>query len=186
MYDRTLYNNKLGPEKMIGLKRRTVRVVDHDQGWSGLFASECRSLHRALGDLAADVQHVGSTAVPGLPAKPILDIAIAIRTLDFIPDIVERLTGIGYIYRGDGGNDGGHLFVREPEPDIRTVHVHVVESSDSQWRDYLAFREILREDLNVRKRYAEVKLDLAKRFPNDRKSYTSAKDEFIQGVLSGN
>jgi len=168
---------------MIGLKRHTVRVVDHDPSWSALFASECESLHGTLGALVADVQHVGSTAVPDLPAKPILDIAIAIRTLDLIPDIVERLTEIGYIYRGDGGNDGGHLFVKEPEPDIRTVHVHVVESSDTQWKNYLLFREILHEDPNVRKRYADVKQVLAKQFPSDRKSYTSGKNKFIQGVL---
>ena len=168
---------------MIGLKRHTVRVVDHDPSWSALFASECETLQRALGDLVADVQHVGSTAVPDLPAKPILDIAVAIRTLDLMPGIIERLTEIGYIYRGDGADDGGHLFVREPEPDIRTVHVHVVETSDTQWNEYLLFRDLCRENQSVRKRYAEVKQALAKQFPNDRKSYTASKDKFIQGVL---
>ncbi len=168
---------------MIGLKRHTVRFADHDPSWSALFASERESLHRILGDLVADIQHVGSTAVPDLPAKPILDIAIAIRTLDLVPDIIERLTEIGYIYRGDGGEEGGHLFVKEPEPDIRTVHVHVVESSDTQWKNYLLFPKILREDPSMRKKYADVKQVLAKRFPNDRKSYSSAKDEFIEGVL---
>ena len=168
---------------MIGLKRHTVRLADHDLSWSVLFASECESLHRALDNLVVDIQHVGSTAVPDLPAKPILDIAIAIRTLDIIPDIVERLTEIGYIYRGDGGDEGGHLFDKEPEPDIRTAHVHVVESSDTQWKNYLLFLKTLREDPNVRKRYADVKQVLAKQFPNDRKSYSLAKDEFIERVL---
>ena len=172
-----------GPKKKIGLRRHTVRVVDHDPSWSALFANECRSLHRTLGDLVADVQHVGSTAVPDLPAKPILDIAVAIRTTDPIPDIVERLTGIGYIYRGDGGDDGGHLFVRESEPDIRTVHVHVVELNGTQWRNYLLFRKMLLEDASVRKRYAAIKNNFAKQFPDDRKLYTSAKDGFIRGIL---
>jgi GrpB-like predicted nucleotidyltransferase (UPF0157 family) len=80
---------------MIGLKRHTVWLVDHDPSWPALFASECETLHRALGDHVADVQHVGSTAVPDLPAKPILDIAIAIRTLDIIREIVRQLTEIG-------------------------------------------------------------------------------------------
>jgi GrpB-like predicted nucleotidyltransferase (UPF0157 family) len=168
---------------MIGLKRHTVRVIEHDPRWSALFTEECESLHRALGDLVADVQHVGSTAVPGLPAKPILDIAIAVRVLDLVPYIVERLTRIGYIYRGDGGDDGGHLFIRESEPDIRTVHVHVVEQSSTQWKNYLLFRELLRDDTNLRKRYTAIKKDLAERFCDDRKSYTAAKDKFIQGVL---
>ena len=168
---------------MIGLKRHTVRVVDHEPSWPALFADEWESLHRTLGDLVADIQHVGSTAVPDLPAKPILDIAIAIDTLDIIPDIVERLTGIGYIYRGDGGDGGGHLFIKESEPDIRTVHLHVVELSGTQWKNYLLFRKILCDDATARKRYADIKIDLAKRFPDDRKAYTSAKDEFIRGVL---
>jgi GrpB-like predicted nucleotidyltransferase (UPF0157 family) len=168
---------------MIGLKRHIVRVVDHDPSWSALFAKERESLHRTLGGLVADIQHVGSTAVPGLPAKPILDIALAVRVLDLVPDIVEQLTRIGYIYRGDGGDDGGHLFIRESEPDIRTVHLHVVEQSTTQWKNYLLFREILRDDTNVRKRYTDIKKDLAKQFCNDRKAYTAAKDEFIQGVL---
>ena len=140
-------------------------------------------LRRALGDLIADVQHVGSTAVHDLPAKPILDVAISIRTPDVVPDIVEGLTGIGYICRGAGADTIGHLFVRESEPNVRTVHVHVVEEDSIQWRDYLLFREVLREDSDVRKRYADLKRDLANQFPDDRESYTSAKDEFIQRVL---
>lgn len=170
---------------MIGLKRHTVLVVDHDQGWSALFAAERATLRRALGDLVLDIQHVGSTAVPDLPAKPILDIAMSIRALDLIPAIVDRLTEIGYIYRGDRAGDGGHVFVRGSDPDIRTVHVHVVLECDSQWKDYLAFRKVLREDPDVRRRYAGIKQALAKRFPDDRKSYTSSKGEFIRRVLRG-
>ena len=164
---------------MIGLRRHTVRVVDHEPSWSTLFAGEWESLHHELGDLAADIQHVGSTAVPDLPAKPILDIAIEIGALDLIPDIVERLTGIGYIYR----DDGGHLFVKESEPDIRTVHVHVIELSDAQWKNHLLFRKILHDDVFARKRYADIKADRAKRFPDDRQAHTSVKDELIRGVL---
>jgi GrpB-like predicted nucleotidyltransferase (UPF0157 family) len=168
---------------VIGLKRGTVQVVDHDPGWSAVFASERDVLQRTLADIDMDIQHVGSTAVSGLPAKPILDIAIGIQAADLIPTIVERFTEIGYLYRGDAGDDGGHLFVRELEPEIRSVHVHVVEINDRQWVNYLAFRKVLCEDEKVRNGYAELKLDLAKRFPNDRKSYTSAKDEFISRVL---
>jgi GrpB-like predicted nucleotidyltransferase (UPF0157 family) len=168
---------------MIGLRRHTVRVVDHDPGWSALFADELETLRRALGDLVTDIQHVGSTAVPDLPAKPILDIAVAIRALDLLPAIIERLTRTGYIYRGDGGDQGGHLFVRESQPDFRLVHVHVVAEDDTQWSDYLRFRQILRQDPDVRKRYAGNKQDLAKRFPHDRTAYTSAKGEFIKRLL---
>ena len=168
---------------MIGLKRHTVRVVGHHPGWADLFASECEILHRALSGLIVDIQHVGSTAVPDLPAKPILDIAIAVRTPDLVPAIVERLTGIGYIYRGDAADDGGHLFVKEPEPDIRTAHVHVVEQGGTQWKNYILFRDTLLGDVSVRISYADLKNNLMKRFPDDRRSYTAAKNDFVKQVL---
>ena len=80
-------------------------------------------MRNACGELLVDVQHVGSTAVPELPAKPILDIAAALATIDSMPEIVRRLTRIGYLDRGDQGDAGGHVLVLESSPDIRTVHL---------------------------------------------------------------
>ncbi|MHC4780999.1 MAG: GrpB family protein [Planctomycetota bacterium] len=168
---------------MIGLKRNTVRVVDHEPKWAELYERELAIVGPALEGLAADIQHVGSTSVPGLPAKPILDIAVALETEGLMPELIERLSGVGYIYRENAGDDGGHLLVKEPEPDVRSVHLHVVESKDHQWGEYLAFRDTLRENPDIRKKYADMKRELAIRFPNDRKSYTSAKDVFIKAVL---
>ena len=170
----------------IGLKRYTARVVDHDPGWKVLFAREREILLRALGDLIVDVQHVGSTAVSDLLAKPILDIALAVQSMNLLPAVTGRLTGIGYIYRGDGGGDGGHLFIMESSPDVRIIHLHVVTQDDTQWKDYLFFRDTLRNDAEVRMKYAECKKNLARKFPSDRESYTSGKNEFIQGVLRDN
>lgn len=168
---------------MIGLKRHTVRVVDHDGSWAELAGGACQSVRQASGDLIADIQHVGSTAVTGLPAKPILDLAAGVVSLDVIPELIKRLTALGYIYRGDGGTDGGHLFVWESEPDVRTIHLHVVSLDDVQWRDYVRFRDLLRQDGNLRNRYAELKRKLAVSFSGSRKSYTDAKHDFIRGVL---
>ena len=169
---------------MIGLRRHTVQVVDHDPGWAALGAEVCRQVRQAGGDLLADVQHVGSTAVQDLPAKPILDIAAAMVSPDAAPTLIERLTGIGYIYRGDSGDERGHLFVRESSPDVRTVHLHVVEHNDVEWRSYLRFRDVLRRDPAVRRQYAELKQGLATQFGDDRKSYTGSKHDFIRGVLA--
>ena len=132
-----------------------------------------------------DIQHVGSTAVPGLVAKPILDIAVAVHAKDAIPRVIARLVALGYIDRGDGGSDGGHLCVWEPEPDVRTVHVHVVEEADPQWRDYLFFRDRLRADEGARRRYDETKRRLAATHPHDRRAYGAGKEELIEGVLRG-
>ncbi|CCK80781.1 conserved uncharacterized protein, UPF0157 [Desulfobacula toluolica Tol2] len=169
---------------MIGLIRNTVRVVDHNSGWADLAAQACRRVLEVGADLIADVQHVGSTAVPGLPAKPILDIAAAVAALDVMPELIERLTALGYIYRGDGQNAGGHLFVWESEPDVRTIHLHVVTLADVQWSHYLCFRDLLRQDAGVRKRYAALKQELRHRFSDDRKLYTESKHDFVRGVLN--
>lgn len=171
-------------DNAIGLQRHTVRVIEHRREWAELFTAEARELRLAAGELAEDIQHVGSTAVAGLPAKPIIDVAIAIRSRDAIPELVERLASRGYIDRGDGGQNGGWLLVKEPKPDIRSFHVHLVETSDPQWRHYLAFRDALRRDAALRDRYAALKRKLAGQFVDNRKSYTKAKHDFIQGVLN--
>ena len=110
------------PGAMIGLKRNTVKVVDYDPDWAMPALEGCRVVRNACGELLVEVQHVGSTAVPELPAKPILDIAAALATIDSMPEIVRRLTRIGYLDRGDQGDAGGHVLVLESSPDIRTVH----------------------------------------------------------------
>ncbi len=170
---------------MIGLERHTVRLVEYQPEWAKRAEAACRAVRRTAGDLLVDVQHVGSTAVPGLPAKPVLDPAAALPSLEVVPELVERLTGIGYIYRGDAGDSGGHLFVRDSAPDVRTIHLHVVLLNGDQWRNYLRFRDALRRDDRLRGQYAELKRELKARFPADRKSYTEGKHDFIRGVLSG-
>ena len=169
---------------MIGLRRHTVQVVEHDPEWASLFEEEAAAICRAGGPLVLDVQHVGSTAVPGLPAKPILDIAVAVRSSGDIPGLVRRLTAVGYIDRGDGGRDGGYLLVRDSEPEVRTAHVHVVERADPQWHHYVVFRDALRRDSAIRERYGELKQRLAAAYANDRERYTSGKSEFIRRVLA--
>jgi GrpB-like predicted nucleotidyltransferase (UPF0157 family) len=168
---------------MVGLKRHTVRVFQHNPAWIDLATAACCQARDAGGDLIADVQHVGSTSVPGLPAKPILDLAAAVTSLGVIPELIEKLTMLGYGYRGDGENSGGHLFVWESEPDVRTIHLHVVALDDPQWINDLRFRDILLGDADLRKRYADLKLGLMGRYPDDRKRYTDSKHDFIRDIL---
>jgi GrpB-like predicted nucleotidyltransferase (UPF0157 family) len=167
----------------IGLRRRTVRVVPHLEEWHALFERELRVLLEHVGDLTVDVQHVGSTAVEGLDAKPIIDIALAVRSAEDIPRLRHSLEGLGYVYRGDAGSDGGHLFVKESAPELRTHHLHMVAVSDPQWRRWLLFRDELRADNALRARYSDLKRDLQERFTDDRKGYTDAKDAFVDGVV---
>lgn len=170
---------------MLGLQRHTVEVVDHDPAWAALAADTCLAIETEAGDLLVEIQHVGSTAVPGLPAKPILDLAAAVTTFDTIPGLIPRLAPLGYLYRGNRPETGGHLFILESKPDVRTVHLHVVLQGSRPWRDYLAFRETLRSREDLRCQYAAFKRRLAALYPGDTAAYTAAKAEFIQGVLKG-
>ena len=167
---------------MIGLRRFTVLVVEHQPDWADLYAKERDVIRRQAGELVCDVQHVGSTAVPGLPAKPILDIAVAVESHTAVSDVVGALVGIGYLDRGP--RDGGYLLVKESAPDIRTVHLHISLVTDDDWRECLCFRDLLSRDENLRQRYAQLKRKLAGQFPNDREAYSAGKSEFIKTVIA--
>jgi len=170
---------------VIGLAIGSVQLVEHNPQWAILAGAVCEEARRAGAELFLDVQHVGSTAVPGLRAKPILDIAAAAASSDCIPGIIHRLTDVGYVYRGDLGEDGGHLFVKSPSPDRRDIHLHVVLHDQAQWCNYLAFRDKLRADAALRTQYAALKAQLALTFAEDRRSYTAAKHTFIRQALKG-
>jgi GrpB-like predicted nucleotidyltransferase (UPF0157 family) len=168
---------------LIGLRRHTVRLVAHEPEWHMLFAAEADAIRSHVGDIAVDIQHVGSTAVPGLLAKPILDIAVAVSTPDAVRLAADRLRDAGYLDRGSAGRDGGHLLVKEVAPDVRAVHVHVVEITDPQWGDYLRFRDTLRADEVLRGAYAELKTGLLEAHAGDRRAYTAGKHAFIRDIL---
>lgn len=153
---------------MIGLKRRTVDVVPYRAEWAQLFLDEKARIMAAIGELIVDIQHVGSTAVPELAAKPILDIAIAVEDDRVMPAITRGLEQIGYIDRGNGGRHGGYLFVKECAPDVRTHHVHIVSRDDAQWRHYLGFRDLLRRDERLRIQYMAVKQALRHQYSKHR------------------
>ena len=170
---------------MIGLRKGTVQVVPHQPRWHDLFEQERRVLHEHIGPHVLDIQHVGSTSVPGLDAKPIIDIAVAVASLAVMADCRRQLVRLGYIDRGDAGSQGGLLFVRERAPEVRTHHLHIVAIDDPQWRNYLAVRDTLRADDLLRVGYAELKKSLQVQFAHDSRAYTEAKTDFIRRVLSG-
>jgi len=171
---------------MIGLKRNTVQVVAYRTDWHALFEQEWRVLHQHIGHLVLDIQHVGSTAVPGLDAKPIIDIAVAVASSMVISQCRPLLCALGYLDRGDTGIDGEYLFVKESAPDVRTHHLHIVTRDDPRWGNYLRFRDVLRADETLRSRYATLKKALQERFSQDRKAYTASKHAFIQDILQQN
>jgi GrpB-like predicted nucleotidyltransferase (UPF0157 family) len=163
----------------------TVELAPSDPDWPRRFELLAGELRRALGPDATAIEHVGSTAVEGLQAKPILDIAVGLASEAEADRVIETLEGLGYDFRGDAGAEGGLVFVLDSIPMRRVAHVHVVRHGDEQWSRYLAFRDRLRSDPAARADYARLKRALANRFPNDRRAYTDGKDAFVAGLLDG-
>lgn len=136
----------------------------------------------AIGDWIVDgVHHVGSTAVPGLEAKPIIDILAGIRNLEEARACFEPLARLDYMYAPYLPAEM-HWFCK-PHPSRRTHHLHLVPAGSSRYADELAFRDRLREDPQIAAEYLALKRDLADRFAHDRESYTGAKSNFVRRVL---
>lgn len=167
----------------LGLDRGIVRLVEAQAGWGALAETVCEELAVALGDRAIAIEHVGSTAVPGLLAKPILDFAVGIRDDIEPPSLTSTLERLGWQFRADAGDEGGFVFVLETQPEYRVAHAHVVVYDSSQWCNYLRLRDRLRCDAEARAAYHSAKLALAERFPNDRAAYTAGKAGIICALL---
>src|SRR5918992_128153 len=165
---------------MLGLERGTVRLVPHTERWHDLFAEEERRLRVAFGDYALAIEHVGSTAICGLSAKPIIDIAVAVREIADAEECMTALEQLGYEYRGEQGIPGRHFFGKG-EP--RTHHLHMVELSSDFWRSHLLFRDYLLQHRETTEKYERLKKELAEKYKGDREAYTEGKAAFIESVL---
>jgi len=167
----------------LGLESKTVRVVPYDARWPELFRAEAARLADAVASAGLPVlkfEHVGSTAVPGLAAKPILDLAAGRARASSPALYVPVLESAGYVYRGDGGLPGREFFRRG---ELRSHHLHLVELEGEHWRRYVAFRDALRLDASLRDDYAALKQQLAARFPRDREAYIEGKTAFVGAVV---
>jgi GrpB-like predicted nucleotidyltransferase (UPF0157 family) len=164
----------------LGLRQATLALAPHDPAWAGAFDAEAARIRAALPDAAFEIDHIGSTAVPGLPAKPILDIAMRAGA-DDEPRIADGLVALGYI---DRGLRSGRLFIRLRDGDVRTHNLHLYRPDDPDCRDQIAFRDALRADPNLRDRYAVLKQDLASRLGNaGRGRYADAKTDFVRTAV---
>jgi len=167
----------------LGLQYGTVRLVPADARWALIAHELAADIRAVLGDSVQAVEHVGSTAVPGLLAKPIVDLAVGARPGSTVDEIAEGMSRLGWIYRGDAGDDGGWVFVMEDAPWHRTAHAHVVEFGGSQWVRYLRFRDLLRGNAPARRTYEETKQRLAQQHPDGRRLYTAGKASTVETLL---
>lgn len=161
-----------------------IEVVPYDPRWPGRFEEERDALDEAIGDwVTGGVHHVGSTAVPGLGAKPVIDILAGVDSLEASRACFGPLARLGYLYAPYCAEEM-HWFCK-PHPRRRTHHLHLVPAGSGRFRDELAFRDALRASPDLAKAYAAAKHRLAASFKHDREGYTAAKATFIHEALRG-
>ena len=168
---------------MIGLKRGDVKLSAHENEWEKEAEQTIVKLKKLLGDTAVDIQHIGSTAVSSIHAKPIIDIAVGVYDLNDIIPFKEKLRKRNYVFRGEDV-PGQILFVKgDAEKDIRTHHIHIVKHGSDEWNNYINFRDYLNAFPEKAMIYDLCKQDLAKRFPNERGRYTEGKKELVESLI---
>jgi len=165
---------------MLGLQRGTIRLLPHNENWHGAFESERLRLFGALSGHSIKIEHVGSTAICGIVAKPIIDIMVGIRAYDEGYKCVSALERLGYEYKGENGVPERHYFGNGVP---RTHHLHIVTVGSDFWIHHLLFRDYLIVNRQAAEEYNELKLALAGRFPEDREAYTNGNEPFVRRVL---
>ena len=162
-----------------------VRIVDYDPSWPTLFAKERNVILGAVGRWVEEVEHVGSTAIPDLDAKPVIDLMVGLKSMADASLCIEPLTSLGYSYWAEGAQSHHHLFVRfvDLAMSARTHNLHLVEVGGQYWKEHLLFRDYLRKHSETAKEYAGLKYRLATRHRDDREAYTAAKADFVSEVV---
>jgi len=158
-----------------------IVIDEYDPAWPGEFVRLRDRAQEALGEVAIGIEHVGSTAVPGLPAKDLIDMVVVIESEDDLTEAISRLEAIGYEARGSLGVEGREAFWW-PEGEKRH-HLYVSPKTSAELQAQVAFRDLLLSDPALAQDYVELKRELAERFRDDRSGYTEGKTEFIESAL---
>ena len=169
---------------LLGLERNTVVLHDPTPVWDDLYREEAQRISCALGNRLVDIQHIGSTAIPGIKAKPILDILVGVRRFEDGVQCIAPLEGIGYDYVSDAGIYGHYTFGRgnTKKGERRTHLVHVVEYGGANWKHNICFRDVLRNNPKLAYEYEALKIALAQKHARNRADYTDGKTAFIKSV----
>lgn len=165
----------------LGLRSGIVKLVEYNSSWPKLYELEADNLCEALKISPERIQHVGSTSIPSMPSKPILDIAILVDSLDTAEDWIEPLAKLGYWYKGIEPDLPDRRFFAKGPREKRTVYVHVV--NNREFESLLKFRDRLRDNPKLTKEYATLKQGLATEHENNRDAYTRSKNNFIRSVI---
>jgi GrpB-like predicted nucleotidyltransferase (UPF0157 family) len=161
-----------------------VEIAPYDPRWPEAFAAAESELHTVLRSWVVAIEHIGSTAVPGLPAKPVIDILVGVQTLADNDAIVVAVESLGYEYVPEYEDElPDRRYFRRWAAGRRTHQIHLVERTNTDWWDrHIGFRDWLRTHEDDRDRYAALKYELAAAYRNDRPGYSDAKSDFIRGI----
>lgn len=158
---------------------RSVRIQEYDPAWPEQYCALAERVRAALGDLVIGVEHVGSTSVPGLAAKPVIDLDVVVQAQD-VTRALQRLATLGYVHRGNLGIEGREAFRWPPGEERHHLYLCVPESPGL--RDHLLFRDHLRAHEGVAREYASHKRALAEQYRDDRDAYQEAKSAFVEAI----
>lgn len=167
----------------IGLKTGVVKLLPHQAEWEINAEETIMLMKTILGDTCIDIQHVGSTSIKHICAKPIIDIAVAINELADILPYNDVLSKNGIFYRKEETTGQLLYLMGDLENEIKTHHIHVVKYNSVNWQNYLNFRDFLNAFPEKARLYNELKQELAKKYASERKLYTDGKSELIKALL---
>jgi len=159
---------------------RIIEVVPYNPKWPQLFEVEAALIKKALGDNCIAIHHIGSTSVPGLSAKPIIDILPVVKDILEVDPRTKLMEDLGYLAKGENGMAFRRFF--QKGADIKTHNVHVYEEGDPEINRYIKFRDWMRSHPDDRDAYAKLKVELAAKFPHDILSYCNGKDAFVASI----
>lgn len=167
---------------MLGVKRNHVVLVPYDEAWADEYAAVKKELTSILGDNAVALHHIGSTAIKGILAKPILDIAVEATKIESLN--ITGMEAAGYEWRGDHAVKGDYLFVKRRNGDISVCHIHCYPKGSENLKATVLFRDYLNRHPDYARQYNDLKEKLADRYPDDRALYTKGKADFIRQIIS--
>jgi GrpB-like predicted nucleotidyltransferase (UPF0157 family) len=169
---------------MIGLKRGIVKLVNHDKKWSSLFEKEKKRLLQGLKESEIKIEHVGSTAIAGIKAKPVIDIAYGVASMKDYKKHMRALEKAGYVWRPGLGRVDQHLVFAKGNDKTRTHYLHLMKKGGKAWNYHVFFRDYMRTHKQAAKKYEQIKMKSMSNFSKNRKLYQKQKNSFIERLIA--
>lgn len=168
---------------MIGIAKNAVTLCPFSQQWSLLFEQEKLNLYKTIGHYVVDIQHVGSTSIKDMLAKPILDIVVGLKDLNDGFKLIDKIEALGYHFKGSLG-DSNRFFFWKGSEEANTHNLHITEYGDKNWNNQVLFRDFINSHPDYKDKYLKLKMELANTYKEDRKAYTQRKSQFIIDIIT--